>query len=151
MHHQPQHQHQLLRWFEAIALNTIYSFSVIFTTDMGLFFYDERYQIKDLFSTYEVYFSSLLGTYYYLFFYNKIHSLMLEDSKRKNRFDWKLSFETFYTLGIFYSSAMFFPAILFNFSLQKIILITPASFIVLSIFETLQMLETLRYIYASRT
>jgi hypothetical protein len=151
MRHQHQLQHQPQRYFEAIALNTLYSFSVIFTTDMALFFYDERYQIKDLFNTYEVYFSSLLGTYYYLFCYNQIHSLMIADYKRKNRFDWKLSFETFYTLGIFYSTAMFFPAILFNFSLQKLLLITPASFIVLSVFETLQMLEFLRTVYYLRT
>lgn len=118
---------------------------------MALFFYDERYQIKDLFNTYEVYFSSLLGTYYYLFFYNQIQLLMLADYKRKNRFDWKLSFETFYTLGIFYSAAMFYPAILFNFSLQRLLLIAPASFVVLSLFETLQMLEFLRTVYYLRT
>jgi hypothetical protein len=141
-----------LKCFEALTINTIYSFSVIFMSDMALFFYHDDYLIKDLFNTYQVYFSALLGTYYYLYFYDSIKNLMISDYNRKNRFDWSMSFETFYTIGIFYSSVMFYPAALFmKYPFEKILLVTPASFLVLSLFETSQLLGILRASYALRT
>jgi hypothetical protein len=148
----------LSRCFEAASIGMILSFSVTFTQDMSLFFYYDDYSVKKIFDPMHVYISSLLGSYCYILCYKNIEKLFITDYFRTNLFDWKLSFETFYMIGFFYSTIIFYLTELICYFLSgsseylfhRILLITPSSMFVLSLFETFLCLDSLRVVYVNR-
>jgi hypothetical protein len=148
----------LSKCYEAVSIGMIMSFSVTFTMDMSLFFYYDDYPIKKIFDSVYIYISSLMASYCYIIFYKNIESLMVSDYFRTNLFDWKLSFDTVYTICFFYSTIVFYLTELFcyfiigssEYLFHRILLITPSSMFVLCLMETFLCLDSLRIIYINR-
>lgn len=148
----------LSKCIESASIGMILSFSVTLTMDMSLFFYYDDYPVQKVFDPFHIYISSLLGSYCYLFCYKTIESLFVSDYFRTNIFGWKLSFDTLYKIGFFYSTIIFYLTEMLcyfvngssDFMFHRVFLIFPSSIFVLCMFETLLCLDSLRIVYVNR-
>jgi hypothetical protein len=136
----------------------VYSFYLVLTIDTSLFFYYDDYSVKKIFDPLHVYISSLLASYCYLLCYKNIESLMVSDYFRTNIFGWKLSFNTFYTIGFLYSNVIFLSTEILYYFLthsteylfHRILLIIPSTLFVLFFLESFTYLDNIRVIYVNR-
>lgn len=148
----------LAKSIESASIGMILSFSVTLTMDMSLFFYYDDYPVQKVFDPLHIYISSLLGSYCYLLYYKTIESMFVSDYFRANVFGWKLSFETLYMIGFFYSTIIFYLTEMIcyfvngssDFMLHRLFLIFPSSIFVLCLFETFLCLDSLRIVYVNR-
>jgi hypothetical protein len=136
----------------------IYSFSVTFTVDVSLFFYYDEFTMKNILEPIHTYISWILASYCYLLCYKNIETMFVDDYFRTNVFEWRLSFNSLYMIGVLYSSFIFYLTEFIYFFINgtseylnhRLLLVTPSSMFVLTFLETFLCLDSLRITYVNR-